>query len=265
MQVKKNIRHIVLICFWLLAGTGLVVLLVAAVNSRSQQLCRGYDIDINGEKEGEWFLDRNDILKVITQNRTMSIRNRAVKSFDLNRIEAELEREQWVKDAELYFNNSGILKVKVTERQPIARIFTAGGESFYIDSAGKKLSLSAKMSARLPVFTSYPYAQKKTTPAGEKKLIRQIRDMSMYLQNDPFWMAQIAQIDITPSREFEMVPTVGNHLIEFGDARNKEDKFQRLLVFYRQVLSKTGMEKYERIKVQYDRQVIGVKKENNNN
>jgi cell division protein FtsQ len=73
-------------------------------------------------------------------------------------------------------------------------------------------------------------------------------------------MAQISQIDITPSKEFEMVPTVGNHLIEFGDGDDYEAKFKRLFVFYKQVLAKTGMEKYEIIKVQYDKQVIGVKK-----
>ncbi len=73
-------------------------------------------------------------------------------------------------------------------------------------------------------------------------------------------MAQAAQIAITHSREFEMIPTVGNHLVELGDASNLEEKFGRLMVFYKQVLSRAGMDKYERIKVQYDKQVVGVKK-----
>jgi cell division protein FtsQ len=52
--------------------------------------------------------------------------------------------------------------------------------------------------------------------------------------------------------------------VEFGDGDNYEEKFHRLLVFYKQVLARSGMEKYKRIKVQYDKQVIGVKKEYNN-
>jgi cell division protein FtsQ len=245
-------------------GTGVVVLLIAAVNSRNQQICKGYDIDINGNAEGHWFIDKNDIVNVLTNNKTVSIKNKKVESFDLNRLEAKLEKEVWIKDAELYFDNKGILKVNVEEREPIARIFNSQGQSFYIDSTGHRLPLSDKMSARLPVFTSFPGDAKKIRSKADKKLIKQIKDLSLFLLKDPFWMAQVAQIDITPAREFEIVPTVGNHLVEFGDGENYEKKFKRLFVFYKQVLAKTGMEKYERIKVQYDKQVIGVKKENNN-
>ncbi|MBA4168043.1 MAG: hypothetical protein H0X41_10970, partial [Chitinophagaceae bacterium] len=116
-----------------------------------------------------------------------------------------------------------------------------------------------RMSARLPVFTGFPANLTKWKTASDKKMIKQIKDLSLYLLNDPFWMAQVSQIDITPAREFEIVPTIGNHIIEFGDGSDYEKKFKRLFVFYRQVLAKTGMEKYERIKVQYDKEVIGVK------
>jgi cell division protein FtsQ len=56
-------------------------------------------------------------------------------------------------------------------------------------------------------------------------------------------MAQISQIDITPSKEFEMIPTVGNHIIEFGDGTDYDAKFKKLFIFYKQVLAKTGMDK----------------------
>ena len=74
-------------------------------------------------------------------------------------------------------------------------------------------------------------------------------------------MAQITQIDINPSREFEMVPMIGNHVIEFGDGNDVEAKFSKLMVFYRQVLARTGMDRYARLKIQYARQIIGVKRE----
>lgn len=265
MQFNRNIRRILFISCWLLAGAGVVVLLVAAVNSRSSQVCNGYEILINGNREGQWFTDRKDIVNALTNKKTVNLKDKPIKSFDLNRIEAKLKKEEWVKDAELFFDNNGILKVKITERQPIARVFATTGQSFYIDSTGKRLPLSGKLSARLPVFTSYPFAKKKSVPTAEKKLLMQIKELSLFLLNDPFWRAQVSQVDITPSREFEIVPTIGNHIIEFGDAKNKEDKFHRLFVFYRQVLSKTGMEKYERIKVQYDKQVIGVKEQQTTN
>jgi cell division protein FtsQ len=264
MGVKKNIRRIIFICAWLLAGTGVTILLIAAVNSRNHQLCKGYDITINGKQEGRWFINKEDIVNAITSNKSVTIKNKPVKSFNLARIEAKLTKEPWVRSAQLFFDNNGMLNVKVKEREPVARIFTVSGHSFYIDSAGKKLPLSDKVSPRLPVFTGYPYAGKKPGPL-ERKMLKQVKSLGAYILNDPFWMAQIAQIDISATKEFEMVPTIGNHIIEFGNAENMEDKFRRLFVFYKQVLAKTGMEKYERIKVQYDKQVIGVKHESNNN
>ena len=264
MNATKNMRRIIFLCFWLLAGTGIIVLLIAAVNARSHQVCMGYDININGRDSGQWFIDRNDIVDVLTKNKSVDIRNKPIKSFDLGSIETKLEKESWVKDAELFFDNEGILKVKVTERVPVARLFTPMCKSFYIDSAGKKLPLSSKMSVKLPVFTGYPYQSKKVG-APEKKLIGQITQLSLYLADNPFWMAQISQIDITPARQFEMVPTIGHHLIEFGEADEIKEKFHRLFIFYKQVLAKTGMDKYEKIKVQFDNQVIGVKKQSANN
>jgi cell division protein FtsQ len=265
MGIKNNIRGIIFIGLWILAGAGIVVLLIAAVNSRKEQVCKGYAIDIKGFSGDRYFIDKRDIENVLTLNKSVALKNKPIESIDLNRIEGRLKKELWVKDAELYFDNNNFLKVKVTEREPIARIFASNGESFYIDSTGHKLPLSDKVSAKLPVFTGFPDAGKKSNPALDRKMVRQVKELSLFLMKDPFWMAQISQVDITTSKEFEMIPTIGNHIIEFGDSRNIEEKFHRLFVFYKQVLAKAGMEKYERIKVQYDKQVIGVKKQNANN
>ncbi len=259
MGIKKNIRRLIFICFWLIAAAGIVVLLVAAMNSRNHQVCKGYDITINGNKKGQWLLDKNAIVNVLTHNKTISIKNKKIESFDLHRLESRLEKEVWVKDAELYFDNTGVLKVKINEREPIAKILSRAGESFYFDSTGQRLPLSNKMAATLPVFTGFPNNGKSIKTASDKKLVKQIKELSIYLGQDTFWMGQISKIEITPAREFELAAATGSHIIEFGDAENKEEKFRRLTIFFNQVLSKIGMEKYQRIKVQYDKQIIGVK------
>src|SRR5690606_14644499 len=124
-------------------------------------------------------------------NKRISLKDKNIRSFDLHLIEDRLRKEVWVKDAELYFDNTRKLQVRITERVPVARIFSTGGGSFYIDSTGKKLPLSAKRSARLPVFTNFPdnsWKKKDTNwqPADER-LVDQIRDLSLFLLNDPFW------------------------------------------------------------------------------
>lgn len=261
MSITTNIRRIIFICIWVLAGAGFVVLLIAAVNSRNHQVCQGYEIEIK-DADKAIFIDKKDVEKVLTANNTIVLKNKPVKSIDLGIIEARLKKESWIKDAEIFIDNNERLKVSVEQRIPIARMFSSSGGSFYIDSAGQRMPLSEKMSAKLPVFTGYPIDSKKNRTPAERKLIRDVKDISLFLLNDPFWMAQISQIDITPSKEFEMMPTVGNHIIEFGDGTDYKTKFKKLFIFYKQILSKTGMDKYERLKIQYNNEIIGVKRTN---
>jgi cell division protein FtsQ len=260
MSITSNIRRIIIICIWVIAGGGFVVLLIAAVNSRNHQVCKGYDIEIKNDGSTPAFIDKKDIERVLTANKSIVLKNKPVKTIDLGIVEARLKKEPWVKDAEIFFDNNEMLKVKIEQRQPIARIFSSSGGSFYIDSTGQRLPLSEKLSARLPVFTAYPLESKKNRTPAERKLVQDIKDLSLFLLSDPFWMAQIAQIDITPAKEFEMIPTVGNHVIEFGDGTDHKEKFAKLFLFYKEVLTKAGMNKYERLKVQYQNEVVGVKK-----
>jgi len=256
MKLNRHIKKMFIISFWLVIAAGIMVLLVAAMNTQRLKTCKGYSITIKGESQN-LFLDKKDIAALLIAQG--GIRGQELKGFDLRRLENQLKNNVWVKDAELFFDNRQILQIRIEERSPIARLITLSGNSFYIDSSGERLPLSDKFSARLPVFTSFP-SEKDKVIKTDSALTRHIIRISEYIVQDPFWMAQIAQVDIQPDRTFEMIPVVGNHTIVFGDGTDHEKKFKRLLLFYQQVLSKTGMDVYDRLNVTYDRQVIGVKK-----
>jgi cell division protein FtsQ len=256
MSWKSKIWRITLLTCWCLAGAGLIALLVAAVNRKNEEVCKGYEIRIHGASE-QLFLEKSDIVEILSAN---SLQGKPVSSLDLRKMEERLERHAWIQSAQLFIDNNSILKVSVDEREPIARVFTAAGTSYYIDSACERLPLTDKIAVRLPVFTGFPSERARLNKA-DKALMKQVKEMSEFISRDAFWSAQIAQVDITPQRNFEMVPTVGNHIIEFGDGTDIESKFRRLFVFYKQVMSKSGLNAYERVNVQFARQVIGKKKE----
>ena len=238
------------------AVAGLCVLLVAAIKVRNHKACKGYEIEIKGSAD-KWFLDKKAIADLLTGDN--AIKGKILKKIELSNIEARLENNPWIKNAELFFGNDQILQVRIEEREPVARIFTVTGNSYYIDSSGQYLPLSDKFSARLPVFTGFPTDKLKLTGA-DRKLMGQVKLVSAYISGDPFWSAQIAQTDITPERTFEMIPVIGHHTIIFGDGNDCEKKFNRLMIFYQQVLSKAGMDTYKRVNVQYARQVVAEKR-----
>lgn len=258
MNASEHLKKILLITVWVVGGAGVMALLIAAIRIKREKTCNGFQIEIKGGVEEQRFLSKKDVVQLLTKNGKEKIKGKSSREFELQKMEARLERHQWIRDAELFFDNNQVLQVKIKERQPIARVITYSGNSFYIDSSCQRLPLSDKLSARVPVFTSFP-SDKQNLKATDRLLIAQIKKLSTAIINDPFWMAQVSQVDITSKKTFELIPTIGSHVIDFGDASDCDQKFHRLFVFYKQVLSKTGMEKYARVNVQYDKQVIAVR------
>jgi cell division protein FtsQ len=87
-------------------------------------------------------------------------------------------------------------------------------------------------------------------------LLKEVRDISIAIQKDSFCIAMIEQIDITAQRSFEMIPKVGNQLIVFGNAEDAGIKFDKLKLFYKNILVKSGWNKYSVINVEYKNQVV---------
>ena len=257
MSLKKKIFRIFLLTLWVLMSAGVLVLLISASNIKSNKTCRGIDIRISGVKEFV-FLDRQDILNFIVREEG-DPKGKALAGFNLRRLETSLKKNVWVKDAELFFDNNLLLHVNILEREPVARIFTGSGASFYMDSSGYKMPLSDKMPVKLPVFTNYP-AGKTGSVYNDSLLLRHIRNIAGYIIENEFWMAQVAQVDILPDRNFELVPTIGDHMIQFGNGEHVDNKFKSLLIFYQQVLKHAGFHAYNRLNVQFANQLIATRR-----
>lgn len=238
----------------------MITLLVAAIGKKKRETCSDYQITIKGAQQN-FFVDTKDITKLLTAASGGSIKGQHVSNIKMRKLEELLEDNEWIQDAELWFDNKNVLNVIVTEREPVARIFTTAGNTYYIDSAVKRMSLSDKMSARVPVFTNFP--EKRVWTRNDSALMQDVKLVAQFVQHNEFWNSQVAQLDIINCGfncwQFEMVPVVGNHTVRLGNAENLEEKFSRLFTFYKQVLSKSGFDKYPVLDVQYKGQVIGLK------
>ena len=243
---------------WIALGGATVFLLVAAIKTKPERLCKGIEISIHGVSNN-FFVDKNDILNTIASLEKTNPVGKAMGAFNLKHLEDQLDRDVWIKSAQLFFDNNDILQVIVQEREPVARVFAASGETFYIDDELAMLPLSEKFSARLPVFTNFP-SGKKILSGADSSLLMDIKTISLAIQKDSFCMAMIEQVDITAQRTFEMIPKIGNQLIVFGDATDTETKLVKLKLFYKEIMVKAGWDHYSIINVQYKNQVVAKRK-----
>jgi cell division protein FtsQ len=251
-------RKVLVAVAWSVVVAGSVTLLVAAIRRQNKALCKGIRITIEGS--GRWMVDSVELRDILTDQHTRILVGTPAEDISTRRLERKISASPWVRKAELFFDSKQVLWVKVTEREPIARLFTAGGESFYMDTSGVRLPLKDYFPVKLPVFTSCPLDDKVWT-GQDTLLAREVGVLSQYLVSHPFWMDMVQEVDVTPEGEFELIPTIGDPMIRLGDTSALDSKFNRLMVFYRDVLPRVGWNKYADLDVRFARQVIGIKRD----
>jgi cell division protein FtsQ len=258
MNIKGPLKKFFTVLSWCLLGGASLAILIAAINSKNSSLCQGLEVEINGGNKA-FFLDKKDLVSMLENDGLKDIRNKKITSFDLLKMEQILRKNNWVKDAQLYFDNNQVLKIRISERQPLARIFTTSGNSFLIDSSGVQMAIPGRSVFRLPVFTGYP--GEKFATHQDSAMNNQIRELAIFLRSDPFWSNQIQEVNINSAKTFTMTPLIGNQAIIFGDGSDYENKFHKLLIFYKQVISQTGFDKYTSFNLAYANQVIATRKQ----
>lgn len=258
-KTKTALKRIGAVLLWggVLAGFG--VLLAAAVHDKENEKCQSIHVTLRGDDRNA-FIDEKDIKQLIVTDKSQNPVGMPISQINLANLERVVERDPWVRSAELYLDNQGVLNVNVVQRDPVARVFTFSGNSFYLDEQNERIPVSDRFSARVPVFTGFP------TDASQLKkedslLYTQIGDMARFISADTFWNAQVEQVTITGDRKFEISPKLGDHVIVFGDGTDIAAKFSKLLIFYREGLSKAGWNTYSRINIAYHEEVIGTRRD----
>lgn len=253
-KTRKVFKRIGTMLLWTAVLTAFVVLLVAAVQDKNAGKCKGIVVTLTGD-EADFFIEKKDIKALVTKDRELNPVGMSVKNINTAHLEQIVSRDPWVKNAEIFIDNQRQLNIKVTQREPVARIFTLSGNSFYLDKDGDRIPVSSRYAARVPIFTDFPTDDTKLQKA-DSILAGGIMDMGSYILANPFWAAQVEQVIITHNREFEIIPKLGDHIIAFGDGTNVEKKFSKLLAFYKEGLNKVGWNNYSRINVAYENEVV---------
>lgn len=250
---KQTILKVLEACSWCAAGGALIVLLISATRIADRKPITGTDIEISGVNNN-YFIDRDDVQGVL--KRFGNAGHRPVSGLNLALAEEELEQQVWIRNAEMFFDNNGLLKVSVEEREPVIRIFNIAGESFYTDTSLKVLPLSEKFSAALPVFTDFP-GREGGFLKSDSILLKGMIEVSLAIQRDSFLTGMIEQTVVQPNGWLEMVPKFGTQKIVFGEADEVAAKFHKLKLFYRKVMRVTGFNRYKEINLRYHEQVVG--------
>jgi cell division protein FtsQ len=253
----KKWQQIVINIFWSIAAAALILLFVVSWKAKSEKKLTDIQVELVGESAQALFMDEISIRSILNEQGLQV--GMPLEKINLTQLEKFIEKTEWVKNAEFFINNKLVLEVKIEQRIPIARIFTASGTSFYIDNEGSRLPLKQLTVLNLPVFTGFPTDQPKLSKP-DSVLLKDVLFFAKTIQKDSFFMAQVAQVNIEPNGSFQMVPTLGDHLVLLGTVDQLEDKLNRLFTFYKKVWLGSGVNAYQYIDCRFNHQVVALKK-----
>ncbi|MEY3291434.1 MAG: hypothetical protein RLZZ266_459 [Bacteroidota bacterium] len=253
----KNWQKIVINILWSIAAAALIVLFVVSWKAKSEKQLTDIQVELVGESAQALFMDEIAIRSILNEQGVKA--GMPIEKINLTQLEKFIEKTEWVKNAEFFINNKLVLEVKIEQRIPIARVFTASGTSFYIDIEGSRLPLKQLTVLNLPVFTGFPTDQPKLS-RPDSVLLKDVLFFAKTIQKDSFFMAQVAQVNIEPNGTFQMVPTLGDHLVLLGTVDQLEDKLNRLFTFYKKVWLVSGVNAYQYIDCRFNHQVVALKK-----
>ncbi|QOI97491.1 MAG: cell division protein FtsQ [Flammeovirgaceae bacterium] len=202
------------------------------------------------------FIDEEDILKLIRLDRE-NLKGADLARLNLKEIESRIKSDRFIQDADLYSDIKGNLIVRATLRRPIARIIRNDGPDAYVAEDGTIMPVSSKFTARVMLISGDQVRkllerENITTDESGRHLITLLH----MIGNDDFWRAQIAQLHITAKDKIIMLPQIGAQTIEFGTADKAEEKLKKLKIFYKEILPQMGWNRYKRVNVEYDKQLI---------
>lgn len=262
-KAKHIIKNVLIALVSLAMITGFVMLFIAASRDRDKSVCKGLRLELKGDPARS-FVDKAAIEHMLRGQKALDPVGKPLSALGTAALEKAVKAFPWVKDAQLYVDNDNILQIQVTEREPVARVFTASGNSFFLDQDSRRLPVTGSFAVRIPVFTGFPDGES-GAPARDSLLAAGITAISAYLSAHPFWMAQVEQVNINALGQFELVNTVGGALVEFGDATDIDQKFSKLLVFYRGALNHVGWGYYDTLDLRFRGQVVASRKPGNRN
>ena len=209
---------------------------------------RVQDVSVEFEEGNNLFMDYQMVNKLLIQN-GKAVKNQSKSVIDLHKLEANVLSHPMVESASVFLTVDGLLKTKIKQRTPIARVITQN-KDYYIDSQAKKMPLSINYSARVLLISG---------DIGEDDNDK-IHLLVSKILNDDFLKKQIVAVEKMKNNAFVLITRIGDQKIEIGKIENLDSKFKNLNSFFNKTMADQSIDNYISINLEYNNQVVCTKK-----
>jgi len=233
----------------------LAVLVMSAISSRKAARITGLSVEIMPLSGESFMINQDEIKSIIYEGYRRDVEDLTVESVDIKAVEALLESEPFIANADVFVNADDRLDIKIDQANAAIRIMDEKGRSYYLTEDVTPFPISKHASARVAVFSgSIPLFDGSTDSLSVTQI--GVVELMNIIKENKFARKMIEQVHIRPNGEFLIQPKMGRFKFDLGQPTLLIDKIERMELAYKDILPKNGWNTYSKIDLSYDGQII---------
>jgi len=234
---------------------GIAVFIFLVSFSAKRHACKPVEeiwIMVDHSSENRFVND--ELIRNLLDSKELRVSSTPLGNLNIRKIENTLNGSPFVKESQVFKDVDGNLSVKINQKTPVMRVNT-GVEEYYLSDQLTKIPLSNQYSAQVLLAGG---DIKKSDFSG-------LKAMSEAISADKLLKKHIIAVKKVAPNSFNLFVNKGNYIIEFGELRDFDEKFEKLKLFYDQYLDKVGLNYYSKINLKYKNQIVATKRKNDEN
>ena len=193
--------------------------------------------------QGVYFITHADIDSVLKSTHP-DYPKMQVQRISIKEMESRLDTNPFIKEAQVYLENDGILHTKIEQQIPVARV-KDGNDQYYVTQDSTRIPLCEKFSAKVILVLG----------KVDKNDYNGIVKLTNIINNDILLKNLITGIKKSQKNSFILFVDDGRYVLDIGNLDKLEKKLQNFKVFHQEYIEKTAEMPYKKLNLKYNNQI----------
>ena len=252
MAKAKKILNFILVSLLFLGLTGYVVFAMIGMSKPDPDAkCTAVQLVVKKNPNANFIKEKE--VEAMLRKADLYPKGKSMSAVSTKAIEDIIRDNDFIEKVECYKTSDNKLCINIEQRTPILCVIPEGRDGYFVDAKGNVMKI-----------TNYVSNLITATGAIDKKFATtDLKDLAHFIYRNEFWNSQVEQIYVSLDKHnkpvVEIIPRIGNQVVYLGAVDNFEKKFDHLKKFYEKAMNTVGWNKYERIDLQYENQIICTK------
>jgi cell division protein FtsQ len=250
--------------FFVLIGAGTLVLWAFSISEHNAQPVPELRVNIQRGQFVDELITKEEIDSIVHSHFGL-LQGTPMNQIDVGAIQVAVNRHPAIQSCNVYMGVDGILNIDIQQRAPMFRVRNSDGSGFYVDTLGQSFSLLDRAVAYVPIFSVEGVMGAMEFPATKEyydentlglTYLDELVVFGNHMRKNADLKDWTEHVHLTSMGTIEVIPRIGRHVIEYGSIYNLDMKTKMLFQFYRSQVYITDLEKYSRINLNFENQVI---------